>query len=327
MLNRRQAGTLLLGGLAAACSPGGSGTTGSAAGRQLRVGHLVGICMAPLFYADARKLFAANGLDVKLSWIPNPGDAVSGLSSGALDLIHNPFTNTFVACDQGANLKIIAGSGNEGLSCVARPESGLRTAADLKKRAGTGLKVGSERINTLELTFYRTIRNMGLSYRDFDMVWFHDHFAMLAAFKNKEVDVVTHVEPFVTQLLDSGGIELSNSREAWGALSPDCVVSARNDFVADNPDVVRRYVTAILRADREIKANLPAAVDVLDKGRYYKVTRTVLAQALPRQLPGVDLTRSEPGMNRAIADMLELGYLKKSPSGVVDLTILRQLLA
>lgn len=329
MLNRRQFSALLLSGMAAACSPSssGSGAKNSAAGRQLKVGHLVGICMSPLFYADAKKLFAAQGLDVKLSWIPNPGDAVSALSSGALDFIHNPFTNTFVACDQGAKLKIIAGSGNEGLSCVARPESGLKRAADLKARAGKGLKVGSERINTLELTFYRTIRNMGLTYKDFDMVWFHDHFAMLAAFKNGDVDVVTHVEPFVSELLIGGGVELSNSREAWGKVSPDCVISARSDFVTDNPDVVKKYLTAVLQADHEIKADMPAAVETLDKGRYYKVSREILAKALPRQLPGVDLTQSEEAMNYAIADMLELGYLKNKPANVVDLSILRQVLA
>jgi hypothetical protein len=66
------------------------------------------------------------------------------------------------------------------------------------------------------------------------------------------------------------------------------------------------------------------AVDVLDKGKYYKVSKEVLAHALPHQPPGVDLRNSVAGMNKAIADMRELGYLKNPPGKVVDLKLLNE---
>src|SRR2546426_4513196 len=100
----------------------------------ITVGHLVGICMSPLFYADAMGLFKDEGLNVQLKWMPNPGDAITALASGAVQLIHNPFTNAYVAASKGAPVKIIAGSGAGGLVVIAQKATGLKTMADVKKR-------------------------------------------------------------------------------------------------------------------------------------------------------------------------------------------------
>ncbi|MFM9881990.1 MAG: hypothetical protein ACKVQT_03100, partial [Burkholderiales bacterium] len=69
------------------------------------------------------------------------------------------------------------------------------------------------------------------------------------------------------------------------------------------------------------------AVEILDKGKYYRVNRETLAAALPRQMPQVDLTQGgEKGMEIAINDMIALGYLKKMPANVIDFRILREAL-
>jgi NitT/TauT family transport system substrate-binding protein len=317
---RRQFLATTLAAVAAGCSR--SRETGDQRFRStIKVGHLVGICMSPLFVAHANGYFKDEGLDVELVFMPNPGDATSALTGGALQFIHNPFTNTYSAVSNGAPLKIIAGSGNGGLVCIAQKATGITNLTDLKAKARTGLKVGSERINTLELTFYRTIANLGLTYDDFDMVWFTDHFAMAAAFQQHEVDVVTHVEPYSTMLMDQfGGVALSTSFDVWGIGSPDCVISARTDFIERYPLTVRQYIRAVLKADAFIKAQPREAVDVLDKGKYYKVDRATLAAAMPRQPPGVDLRTGVKGMETAIDDMVRLGYLKTKPSNVVDLS-------
>ncbi len=291
---------------------------------KIKVGHLVGICMSPLFLAHAQGYFKEEGVDVELVWMQNPGDSAAALNSGGVQFIHNPFTNTYQANANGANLRIISGSGNGGLVVIAQADSGIKTLADLKAKAKTGLKVGSQRINTLEMTFYRTIANLGLTYDDFEMKWFTDHFSMLAAFENKDVQVVTHVEPYATMLTDKyGGIRVATSFDAWGPNTPDCVVSAHADTLTKYPDTVRRYLRAILRADAFIKSHEKEAVEILDKNKYYKVDGPTLAASLPRQLPGVDLREGAKGMDVAIGDMVGLKYLKTKPEGVVDFTILQ----
>src|SRR5215207_10689378 len=93
----------------------------------INVGHLVGICMSPLFYAHATGLFQAEGLKVDLKFMPNPGDALTALTAGQQHIVHIPFTNTIVAANNGAPVRIIAGSGAGGLFLIAQPATGVRS--------------------------------------------------------------------------------------------------------------------------------------------------------------------------------------------------------
>jgi NitT/TauT family transport system substrate-binding protein len=294
----------------------------------IRVGHLVGICMSPLFYGHAAGMFKAEGLNVELKFMPNPGDGLAALVSGAIQVAHLPFTNAVVAVHNGAPVRTIAGSGAGGIFLIAQKETGIKSMADLKAAAGKGLKVGTMRLNTFELTAYRSMVNNGMSYSDFNMVWFNDVVSMAAAFEAKAIDVVTHVEPFATKLVDQlGGVALASNLQTWGPHGPDCVTNTRQDFIASQPEALRRYLRVLLKADRAIKADMARAVDLLDAGKYYRVDKATLAASLPRQLPQVDLTRGgDKGMEIAIADMRTLGYLKHTPE-VMDLRLLRETLA
>lgn len=293
----------------------------------VNVGHLVGICMSPLFYAKATEIFKAEGLDVQMKFMPNPGDALTALNSGAMDIIHNPFTNSFVAAGQGAPVRIIAGSGAGGLFLIAQKDSGIKTMADLGARKGKGLKIGTIRFNTFEMTLYRALANAGLAYSDFEIVWFNDTLALAAAYESKNLDLVTHVEPFATRLIDQlGGVPIASSLDTWGPHGPDCVTNTTARYLNAKPQVVVRYLRAILKADAAIKADMPKAIDVLDASKFYRVTKDVLTAALPRQLPQVDITKGgDKGMEIALADMTKLGYIKQ-PVSIIDTRFLMQAL-
>jgi len=285
----------------------------------IQVGHLVGICMSPLFYAHATGLFKAEGLKVELKFMPNPGDALTALTGGRQDIVHIPFTNIIVAANNGAPVRIIGGSGAGGIFLIAQAATGIKTIADLQKNRGKNLKLGAMRLNTFELMAYRALQNAGLSYGDFQMVWFNDTLSMAAAFEAKAVDLVTHVEPFATRLVDKlGGVAIASNLDTWGKDGPDCVTNARIDFLEKYPEAARRYLRALVKADRE------KAVDTLDKGKYYRVDRDTLRAALPRQMPQVNLIGAgEEGMRVAIKDMITLGYIKQVPPTLIDFRFLK----
>jgi len=293
----------------------------------VNVGHLVGICMSPLFYAKAREYFREEGLNVQMKFMPNPGDALTALNSGAMDIIHNPFTNAFIAAGQGAPVRIIAGSGAGGLFLVAQKETGIKNMADLAAAKGKGLSIGTVRFNTFELTLYRALVKAGVGYSDYNIVWFNDTLALAAAFESKNLDLATHVEPFATRLIDTlGGVAIASSLDAWGPHGPDCVTNTTARYLDSKPEVIKRYLKAILRADAAIKADLPKAVDVLDAAKFYRVNKETLTAALPRQMPQVDITKGgEKGMEIAVTDMVQLGYLKTPPQ-IVDTKLLKQVL-
>ena len=294
----------------------------------IHVGHLVGICMSPLFYAQATGLFAAEGLKVEMKFMPNPGDALTALTGGVQQIVHIPFTNIIVAANNGAPVRIIAGSGAGGLFLLAQGNSGIKSMEDLKKQKGKNLKIGAMRLNTFELMLYRALQSNGLKYDDFQMVWFSDTLSMASAFEAKAVDLVTHVEPFATRLVDKlGGVPIASNLDTWGKDGPDCVTNARIDFIEKYPQAVTRYLRALLKADAAIKANRDKAVEVLDASKFYRVDKDTLRAALPRQMPQVNLIGAgEAGMRTAIADMTALGYIKNVPANLIDFRFLKEAL-
>jgi NitT/TauT family transport system substrate-binding protein len=294
----------------------------------INVGHLVGICMSPLFYAQAAGLFKEEGLKVDMKFMPNPGDALTALTGGVMQVVHIPFTNIIVAANNGAPVRIIGGSGAGGLFLLAQGSSGIKSMKDLAAKKGTGLKIGAMRLNTFELMAYRALASAGLKYSDYNMVWFSDTLSMASAFEAKAVDVVTHVEPFATRLIDKlGGVPIASNLDTWGKDGPDCVTNARIDFLEKYPQAATRYMKALLKADAQIKANPAKAVDVLDASKFYRVDKETLRAALPRQRPQVNLIGSgEEGMRVAIADMTTLGYIKSVPANLIDFRFLKDAL-
>jgi len=282
--------------------------------------------MSPLFYAQATGMFAAEGLKVEMKFMPNPGDALTALTGGVMQVVHIPFTNIIVAANNGAPVRIIGGSGAGGLFLIAQSASGIKSMEDLKKHRGKGLKVGAMRLNTFELMAYRALANAGLKYEDFNMVWFNDTLSMASAFEAKAVDVVTHVEPFATRLVDKlGGVPIASNLDTWGKDGPDCVTNARVDFLEKHPQAATRYLRALLKADAEIKKNRDKAVEVLDASKFYRVDKDTLRAALPRQMPQVNLIGAgETGMRTAIDDMRTLGYIKNVPANLIDFRFLKE---
>ena len=69
----------------------------------INVGHFVGIpgCRR-CSMATPLGMFKAEGLDVELKFMPNPGDGLTALVSGAIQVAHLPFTNAVVAADTTA---------------------------------------------------------------------------------------------------------------------------------------------------------------------------------------------------------------------------------
>jgi NitT/TauT family transport system substrate-binding protein len=195
-------------------------------------------------------------------------------------------------------VRIIGGSGAGGLFLLAQGGSGIKSMKDLAAQKGKGLKIGAMRLNTFELMAYRALANAGLKYDDFQMVWFSDTLSMASAFEAKAVDVVTHVEPFATRLVDKlGGVPIASNLDTWGRDGPDCVTNARIDFIEKYPQATTRYMRALLKADAAIKADPAKAVDVLDASKFYRVDKDTLKAALPRQRPQVNLIGAgEDGM-------------------------------
>jgi len=293
---------------------------------EVKIGHMASICASCMYYAHLQKYFPDEKIKSKPTLTPNPDEAISMLDKEKLHFVHGPFTTAVRGAAKGAKIQIIAGSGMHGLALLARPKLGIKSMTDLKAQAGKGLKVGTLRKTPLELTWYGLISDAGMTYKDFDMKFDFDLLSLMAALEKKEVDVIAHVEPYATLLEKKGAVRIGDSTQTWGEGSPDCVVSVKEEFLANHPQTVKRYIRALLRADRAIKSDLNKAAEVVHAGGFFKVDRATYTAALPRQQPGVDLRKGVKGMNKAIGHMVDLGYLKAAPKKLVDISLLEEVI-
>lgn len=317
-------------GPAAKTDSGAATKTDSATSKQIAtvtVGHLVGACMSPLFLAHAKGFFKDQSIEVKLQLFGSAGDNLTSLVAGATQVAHNPFSNTLVGKEKGEDLVIVAGSGSYNLEVVARDGVGVRTIDDLVSKKGTGFKIGTARVNTQELTLYHLLKSKGLSYNDFEIVFFNDNIALGQALINKNLDAATVVQPYAAKVVqEAQGIYLGNNGDAWGPQAPDCVVTMKREFVKQQPDVVARYIKAILTANDYMTKNFDDSAKTLAEGRYYKVEGDALIEGLRRSPPQVRLTpEALTALEKGVGDMRDLGYIKSATSeSVLDLSILKQ---
>jgi ABC-type nitrate/sulfonate/bicarbonate transport system substrate-binding protein len=167
---------------------------------KLKAGHLVALDMAPLFVAKEAGYFADEGLDVDTVFFANPGDNNAALTGGSIHFSTNPFTLPFLGENSGVPMRIVSSAGGLGImQVIVQGSLGISNLDDLvkyvKDHPGKKLKVATLKGDTLEMILYRAFKSKGLSYDDFDMVWFNDLHAMVDSFRSKQTDILSTSNP------------------------------------------------------------------------------------------------------------------------------------
>jgi len=292
----------------------------AAGGKVLRVGHLPAGCVQHLLLAKARGLFEKAGLNVVLTQFNGPSESLQALVADKLDLIHGPWTTTVAAYAEGTrDLRIIGGSGQAGIELVARKGS-VKNVQEFLAAAGKGLRVGTLRLDTLELVGYGTMSKGGKSYADYKMTFFPSMVGMGEALSSGAVDVCTLAQPYAeTVVRASGGTYLADSNTVWGPEAADCVVTAKEATSKAQADALRTYLRVLAESARWSAGNYEAAVDTLQP--IYGAARPILAAALRRQVPNpVISTAGVQGLRTGVKYLIELGYFKDvSIDNVLDL--------
>mgnify|MGYP006288502977 FL=1 len=281
-----------------------------AAGEVLRIGHLPAGCVSHLLLAKATGMFAAAGLNVELTQFNGPADNLQALVAGGIHAMHNPWTTTLAAYANGTgNLRIVGGSGISGVELVAR-EGSVKNVREFIEAAGTGLRVGTLRLDTLEVVGYGTMAQYGKSYDDYEMTFFPSMVGMGEALASGDIDVCTLVQPYAeTVVRQANGIYLADSNDVWGPEAPDCVITSTTEMMADKGELMTAYMTVLSEAARSFYNDFDAALDVLQP--IYGAPREILAIALKRQSPDPVINAAgAAGIRDGVRYLIELGYFE-----------------
>jgi len=306
------------GPIAAILSACGSESTLTSAS-TLRVGHLPAGCIQHLLLAQINGLFKKEGLNVVLTQFDGPPPNLQALVAGSIDVSHNPWTTVIAAYNDGQkDLRIVGGSGKGGIELVAR-EGSVKSVADLASAADKGLKVGTLRLDTLELVTYGTLRDAGRTYSQYKMTFFPSMVGMGEALIHKSVDVASLAQPYgATVVSSAGGTYLNDSNQVWGPEASDCVVNVKADFLEKNQSKLQTYLHVLDEAAKLRDSDFEKALSQLQP--IYAVPRNILSEGLKRQTPQPVLDSGAlAGLHKGVGYLIDLGYLKADViDGVFD---------
>lgn len=276
---------------------------------KARCTHSVGLCNLPLFIAHADRetpAISQLGVDIELQSVPDWGKHAIALQKGDVDFSVTPFTTVMVAYAAGAPLRIIAGSGMNGLRLVAARD--IDSPSKLRHK-----RIGTFRADTLEMMLFSYLAKNKIPYSDVEIVYFDDSFGLLSAYAARKVDALTHVEPYATRAMkerESVLLASGEGPEVWGINHPDCVLVTTAAFL-DRPEgreTAKRLIKAMLLAkqtidkDPDLAARRTAQV-------YFRGNTDDIVQAGKTQRPGIDIRSQIPFMSARFEDLKTLGYV------------------
>lgn len=298
---------------------------------KIKVGHLVALDMAPLFVAKEAGFFKEEGLDLETVFFPNPGDNNAALAGGSIQFSTNPFTLPYLGENSGVPMRIVSSAGGLGIiQMLVQGKYGVEGMEPLakwvKEHPKQKLKVATLKGDTLDMICYKAFKDVGLTYDDFEMVWFNDLLAMVQAFETDQVDILSFIKPYTTRLvIDHNAKVLTDNNKVWGNATPNCTVAVLQEFADKYPDTVKGYLRAIRKGFQLIVDDPEKAVELLAAGKYYQVDSKVLLYAFKNQPKEVVLRPNTEGVNICINDMVSMGYIKKPKQEVMLLKFLDEI--
>ncbi|MDQ0590010.1 ABC transporter substrate-binding protein [Variovorax paradoxus] len=305
----------LVGLACAAALAGGGANAADKPLTKVKAGHLVAIDMAPLFVAKESGCFASQGLDVETLFFANPGDNNAALAGGAIDFSTNPFTLPFFAANSGVPIRVVSAAGGWGvMEVVAQGKLGLKSMDDLKpyvQAKKRKLKIATLQGDTLELILKRDFSRLGISENDVELVYFNDLIAMVEAFRSGQVDMLSHIKPYTTDMVvNKGATVLTTSAKTYSVTTPNTVVSVLEKTLKDRPQVVQAYLKGLICAAEIINKQPEKAAQILTAGNYFRVNEKVLLSSLKSAPAPVSFVPDIAVIQSVVDELTKLGYVK-----------------
>ncbi len=220
-------------------------------------------CDTLVYLAQNQGFFAQNGIEVKIENYTSGAAAVNDLLAGKLDIaataefpiVRNVFENE--------NISTIACIGKFQLQeLIGRKDHGINGIADLQgKRIGVPLGTISE--------FYigRFLELNGMSLQSVNFVNVNPA-ESVSAIANGSLDALVIWQPYAFNAKE----ELGSNSVVWQVQSSQRLYIAevaRNDWIVQHPDIVKRFLKALVQAEDYYIRNTAHAMDEMQQNLNY----------------------------------------------------------
>jgi NitT/TauT family transport system substrate-binding protein len=226
-----------------------------AVAQTITVGATSSTSDAPIYIADHKGYFRAEGLDVKVVNFRSAADMVAPLGAGQLEAgAGSASAGLYNAVARGIAIKIVADKassppGYGGTKILVRKDhvgsGSYREPKDLKGMKFAMNAPGVSNTSTLNTL----LKSVGLKYSDVETVDMPlpDH---VAALKNKSVDASASVEPGPALAVRNGDAIVIKSDDEILPNHQIAVLLFAEDFARKRPDAAKNFMRAYIRAVR-----------------------------------------------------------------------------
>lgn len=233
----------------------------------------VSIAMSPVYLARGRGYFAEEGLDVEMVATPGGGPDIMALIAGEADFTFTPGDNALLAHQQGRKIVMVMSGLNRLIinwaihKDVARAK-GIAESTPLpeKLQALKGLTVGVTQFGALTAhlaTF--VVRKAGfVPHQDVRLIAVGSGPTWLAALENRKVDLGLAATPILDTAIHRGyALMFLNNAKGEDPSIPEFLMEdllARSETLEQNPELVRKMVRAMLKANAWARNGAPEQV-------------------------------------------------------------------
>lgn len=305
---------MLIAGAALLSKPASAETT-------LRFGHFPNIThiqglVAHALSRQGKGFFEQRlGPDFKIEWyVYNAGpSAMEAIFAKSIDVTYvgpNPVINAYSKA-RGEGVRIIAGAAEGGSALVIQGDSKLAGPADFRGKVVATPQLG----NTQDVVARAWLRNGGLKITQTGgeaTVLPTANPDQLLLFKQRQIDAVWTVEPWISRLeTEAGGKVLVDDRKAITT-----VLAASAEFAKSQPELVKKIVSAHRELTTWIENN-PSEAQQLARAELLAETRTEFPEALLKKCwDRITLTSdiSKEALKQSVADAQAAGFLRDAPN-------------
>ena len=203
----------------------------------------------PLWVAQEKGFFAAHGVDVALSNFNWDQDMTAALASGNLDVVASATNTAIASFNQGVDQKAFLVMDVSTTADAIMAGEGVTSVAEMK-----GMKVAFEAGATSDLLMNYALKVNGMSLADIEHVPMGASEAGLALLSGRVGAAVTY-EPYISAALSKGeGYKVVYTAAEKPGLISD-VLTARGEWIAENPELVEGMIRAWDDAIAFIRAN------------------------------------------------------------------------
>jgi NitT/TauT family transport system substrate-binding protein len=283
----------------------------------------------PLYYGQEKGIFAKEGMQVEVISTNGDGPDVDAVLSGSVPFAISTPNRLFTAFEQGRGLKAVALTVNRmSIECAMNKQVadklGITEATPLEQKikAMKGLTVGGTRPGAFTYLLLETYaRRAGLvPQQDLKIIGVGGVNSMLPAVENNQISIGCTGSPFIELAVKRGkAIRFTNNAEGKDPEFDDFlfhIVHARPEFLAKEPDTVRKFLRGWFTAIEQIMTTPPESHLEAVKARFGGAPDDVLLESFQnaKKVFNRDGKITPAAVQKAAKFLIDNGTVKSAPT-------------